>query len=159
MGNHGKLSAAMQAAIVGGAVAGLGAFVVPMAIVIGGNAGGWAAAAAGGVCLAGTLVGQALSRFLDITQRPVAAVLWPMAARFVLPLGCGLACQIRGGDLAEGGVLYYLLVFYPLTLGVETVLSLSCSPIAALGRLPGGRHGNQRDAMTAQLEHGRKTRA
>ena len=35
-----------------------------------------------------------------------------------------VAIQFRGGPLAEAGFLYYLLVFYPVTLVVETVLSL-----------------------------------
>ena len=33
--------------------------------------------------------------------------------------------HLRGGVLAEAGVLVYLLVFYPVTLGVETTLSLA----------------------------------
>ena len=41
-----------------------------------------------------------------------------------IPFGVGLAIHLGGGPLANAGFLYYLLVFYPVTLAAETGLSL-----------------------------------
>ena len=47
-----------------------------------------------------------------------------MFARMGVPLICGLVLQLRGGMLAQAGVLFYLAAFYPVTLTLETALSL-----------------------------------
>lgn len=44
--------------------------------------------------------------------------------RLGIPLLAGLIIHLQGGPLAEAGLLYYLLVFYPVALTVEIALSL-----------------------------------
>ncbi len=47
-----------------------------------------------------------------------------MLPRMGVPLAGALMLQMSPGPLAEAGVMYYLLVFYPITLAIETLLSL-----------------------------------
>jgi len=62
-----------------------------------------------------------------------------MAARMGIPLAFALACHLRGGLLADAGLLYYLLLFYPVTLGVETAWLLPGRSAAAAA--PGPQEG------------------
>ena len=105
-------------------VLGMYALVAPVAGYWGGSAGLWAAATAAVLCLAGAGLALVISRALHKPKHALYAMLLGMAARMGVPLAFGLACHLRGGVLAEAGLLYYLLVFYPFTLGVETLLSL-----------------------------------
>ena len=98
--------------------------VAPVAFFIGSMSGLWAAAVAAMVCLVGAAVALAISHLLRSPEHALYGVLFGMAARMCIPLASGLLLHLCGGALAEAGVLYYLLVFYPLTLGVETMLSL-----------------------------------
>jgi hypothetical protein len=41
-----------------------------------------------------------------------------------VPLAAALIAVFAGGPLADAGFLYYLVVFYPITLAVETLLAL-----------------------------------
>ena len=52
-----------------------------------------------------------------------------MLVRMGIPLGAALLVVFRGGPLADAGFLYYLVVFYLVTLTVETFLALG-------GRVP-----------------------
>jgi hypothetical protein len=124
-------SLAARAAFLGLVVVGLYGVVSPAAGLWGGWAGLWAAAAAAGVCLAGALSALVASHVLSGPKYALAAMLAGTAARMGIPLAFALACQLHGGALAEAGLLYYLLIFYPVTLGIETVLSL---PVAERSR-------------------------
>ena len=105
-------------------VVGLYALVAPVAGFCGGAAGIWAAAAAALLCLAGAGLALVVSHALREPNHALYGMLLGMAARMGIPMGFGLLCHLQGGALAEAGLLYYLLVFYPVTLGVETALSL-----------------------------------
>ena len=105
-------------------VLGLYAMVAPVAGFCSGSAGLWAAAAAAVLCLAGAGLALVLSHALREPKRALYGMLLSMAARMGVPLAVGLPCHLHGGVLAQGGLLYYLLVFYLVTLGVETLLSL-----------------------------------
>ncbi len=83
-----------------------------------------AASLAAGLCLAGAMAALLAAHWLRDPKLVLQAVLCGMATRMVVPLATGLLIHLRGGPLADAGVLYYLLAFYPLTLGVETFLSL-----------------------------------
>ena len=109
----------------------LGAVVIGLSAVVGPVAGLWhgrtglrAVAVAAGVCLLGALVALVIAHGLRAPRYALYGLLLGMAARMGIPLGCGLAFHLRGGALVDAGLLYYLLVFYPVTLGVETALSL-----------------------------------
>jgi hypothetical protein len=115
-------------------VLGVYVLVAPVVAHLKGSSGLAAAAAAAGACLAGAVPALVASRLLRGTRHALCGMLLAMALRFAVPLGIGLGCHLSGGPLAEGGILYYLLVFYPITLGVETALSLP--PAEAPGQHP-----------------------
>jgi hypothetical protein len=47
-----------------------------------------------------------------------------MALRTGVPFVVGIAVHLHGGPLAQAGLLWYLLMFYPIALVVGTILSL-----------------------------------
>lgn len=96
----------------------------PVAFYRNGSTGLWAAALAALFCLTGALMALIASHALRGPQFALLAMFVGMAARMGVPLFLGVALHLRGGPLAEAGLLYYLLVFYPVTLAVETALSL-----------------------------------
>ena len=117
-------SIAARGAFLGLVVLGLYGLVAPVAYYCGGQTGMLAAVAAAFLCLAGATVALVVSHALREPNHALYGMLLGMAARMGIPMGFGLLCHMQGGALAEAGLLYYLLVFYPVTLGVETALSL-----------------------------------
>ena len=83
-----------------------------------------AAGVAAASCLLGAATALVVSHLLREPQHAMAALLVATTARMGVPLLVGLVAYLRGGPLAEAGLLYYLLVFYPVTLAVEIGLSL-----------------------------------
>ena len=126
---------ATQSALLGLAVLCVYLVVAPVAASLSGGAGLAAAAAAAGLCLLGAGSALVVTRPFRGPNYALFNLLIGMPLRMGLPLAVGLVLQWRGGLLAGAGVLYYLLVFYPIALGVETVLSL---PTAE--RPPDGTH-------------------
>jgi hypothetical protein len=94
-----------------------------VAWLVSGGAGLGASLAAAVTCWLPALVSLALAEWLR-GPNLLAGWLGGMAVRLGVPLGCAVAVQARGGWLAEAGYLYYLAALYPLTLLVETWLSL-----------------------------------
>jgi len=119
-----NLSLAARSTILVTVAVTLYALLAPTAFFFGGVAGLWAAAAAAAMCLGGAGIALVISYLLRSPARALCGMLLGTAARMAIPLGFGLAAHLRGGPLAEAGLLYYLLVFYPVTLAVETALSL-----------------------------------
>ena len=100
------------------------AVVGPVAGRLKGGLGVAAAAIAAGLCLAGAGVALAAANALRSPERALLGMLIGLIARMFIPLGCGVAMFFYSPPLAEAGILVYLLIFYPLTLGVETALAL-----------------------------------
>jgi hypothetical protein len=100
------------------------AVIGPVAAHRGGSHGFWAAAVAAALCLSGATVALLLSHALRGGKLVLYAVLLGMAARLGVPLGLGLALHLCNEPLANSGLLFYLLVFYPVSLIVEIYLSL-----------------------------------
>jgi predicted Na+-dependent transporter len=117
-------SLAAHSAVLAGAVLVVYAVVAPVA----GRHGGWmglaAAAAAAAFCLLGAGLALVACRGLRQPKYALHGVLVGMVVRMGVPLVLALVFQVRGGPLAEAGLLLYLIVFYPVTLSVETALSL-----------------------------------
>ena len=124
-------SIAARGTFLGLVVVGLYGLVAPVAGLCGGRVGLLAAAAAAVLCLAGSGLALVVSHALREPNHVLYGMLFGMAARMGIPLGFGLLCHVQSGALAEAGLLYYLLVFYPVTLGVETALSLPRSQASA----------------------------
>lgn len=100
------------------------AIVGPLAGCIGGSMALAAASVAALSCLAGAALALMASALLPGPKLALAALLIGMAARMGTPFAVGLAIHLQGGPLAKAGLLYYLLVFYPITLTAEILLSL-----------------------------------
>jgi hypothetical protein len=115
---------AFRGGVLGLAVAALAAVLLPVAGLMDGRAGVGAAAAAAAVCVAGAASALGISHLLRGPELALPSLLLGMAARTGLPLLLAMVIQFRGGPLADAGFLYYLLVFYPVTLSLETILSL-----------------------------------
>ena len=115
---------ATQAATLGIAVVVVYAGVAPVAGYLRGVAGLAASATAAGACLAGAeLALVACYRFRD-REDAWQGVLLAVLPRMGIPLTVALVFLFVGGVLVKGGMLYYLVVFYLLTLTLETVLTL-----------------------------------
>jgi hypothetical protein len=117
-------SLAARATLLGLAVFGLYALVAPVAVLCNGSAGLWAAATSAGLCFSGAALALMADRLFHGSNRALWSVSVGMLLRMGVPLAFALALQLTGGILAKAGLLYYLLVFYPVTLCLETALSL-----------------------------------
>jgi hypothetical protein len=53
------------------------------------------------------------------------SILFGMLSRTLIPLVLGVLLHAKVPVLAEGGMIFYLLVFYLLTLALETALLLA----------------------------------
>jgi hypothetical protein len=100
------------------------AIVGPVAWHASGSAGLEAAAAAGAACLLGAGAALVATDFCQRRGRPLHGVLFGMVLRMGAPSAFAAYCRWQSGVLFEGGALYYLVVFFLVTLGVETALSL-----------------------------------
>lgn len=96
----------------------------PVAFHIGGLIALAAAALAASLCLIGAGAALMLTCLLSGPNLALLAMMTSMMARMAIPLGFGITVHLLGGPLCKAGLLYYLLVFYPVTLSVETMLSL-----------------------------------
>jgi hypothetical protein len=125
-------SLAVRSAILFSTVAVFYAIVAPIGYLWLGSVAWVGAAAAAGICLVGALLAMIASHLL--AKSPLYGMLLGMGFRMGIPLSFALIVHQLGGVLAEAGLLYYLVAFYPVTLAVETALSLP--PAEALTRCP-----------------------
>jgi len=101
----------------------------PVVALLHGPVGLAGSGAACGLCFLGAALGLALARcFRD--SFPGAGFTIGMLPRMGIPLGGGIWLHLRGGVLAEGGIMFYLLMFYPVTLALETWLLLGASGVS-----------------------------
>jgi len=111
--------------------------VGPVAAYMGGVEALRAAAVAALVCLAGSELGLAASLPFRNPQTLWLGVLLGMLPRLGIPLGFAAFFSFQGGRLANAGFLYYLLVFYLVSLAVETaVMVLRASVNPSSSRMP-----------------------
>ncbi len=121
-----------RAAVLGVAEVMAAAVILPLGWVISRNwTGVFAGAVAGGVCLLAAWMALAVSEPLRKPPRMLTFVLVGMMIRMGVPLVAALTVFFMGCPLADAGFLYYLVGFYPVTLTVETFLSVpQCEPKA-----------------------------
>jgi hypothetical protein len=104
------------------------ALVAPVAWRLSGPMGLAAAGVAAACCwfgaLSGSLVALVVGRLVQEQARVSYEFLSGMLLRMGIPLVVALGFHFSHGLLASAGLLYYLLVFYPVTLAMETALSL-----------------------------------
>jgi hypothetical protein len=54
----------------------------------------------------------------------MALVVVGMLIRMIIPLAAVVVVYFQRGPLADAGFVYYVIVFYPVTLSVETFVTL-----------------------------------
>lgn len=134
--NRGLLTSQIALAL---AVVAMGAAVGAIAWWVAGSSGVAAAGLAGVTCWLGAAGALETATLLARRGHGLAGLLAGMAIRMGVPLAMALILFVRGGPLVEGGLLYYFLAFYPLTLAIETAFSLwvrpsDCRTAAAAGQ-------------------------
>jgi hypothetical protein len=90
-----------------------------------GRPGVWAALAAAGLCVAGSVLGLVVVTLLQssliLGQQAFGVVLAAMLPRMFVPLAGAVVLRLNGGPLYEAGALYFVIGFYLLTLAAETL--------------------------------------
>jgi hypothetical protein len=119
------LSIGARTAILLATVGGAWAVAAPIAYTLDAGAGAGAATLAAAVAAAGSLAALLLASLLRGPSRALIGLLGGMFFRMAPPLIVALVAQQRGGPLAEGGLVYYLAVFYLVAMVAEVGLSLS----------------------------------
>jgi hypothetical protein len=97
---------------------------VPVAMHLGGFPALAAAALAAGLCGAGAATALVVGDRLRGPSGVLTALGIGIVARTGVPLAVVVALHLRGGLLAQAGLLWYFVVFYPITLIAATLLSL-----------------------------------
>ena len=82
------------------------------------------AALAACVCWIAATMALVVTGFVKQSPSGVVGILVASAVRFGLPLVAGVIVQSGGGALAQSGFLCLIVVFYLITLAVETTLSV-----------------------------------
>ena len=106
------------------------AIVAPFAYDRHGVDGVLATATAAGVCWSAASLALVASALVRGQFAGFHAMILGMFFRVGLPLAAGVYLTKRGGSLADAGVFGLLVIFYLLTLAVETPLSLALLPTA-----------------------------
>jgi len=117
-------SLAARSALLTLVVLGLYVLVAGIAWSLSGATGVAAAALAAACCWLGAAAALIVGGIAQQQGHILLALLLGIFLRVGIPLAVAAVFHFRGGSLAEAGLLYYFLVFYPLTLTVETTLSL-----------------------------------
>lgn len=102
------------------------AVVGPLAIHWGGLPGLAAGSLAAVSCWIGAVAGFLIGR--RMAPNVLGTLLAGMAFRMGVPLAFGAAIHFLGRPLAQAGFLYYLLLFYPAALLMETMSSVPRRP-------------------------------
>lgn len=102
----------------------VGCAVLPVAWALGGIAGLAGAGLAMLICLVCGVLAVVVTSLFDRPEMVLQQVVFGMGIRTVLPLAvCGVV-SYRGGWLMEGGMVFYLLIFYFVVLLADTLVLL-----------------------------------
>lgn len=104
------------------------AAAAPLAYQLRGIQGLAAAGVAAGICWLGAVGAAPIAALFHGPSAVMVGIGLSMLARTVLPLIVGVTLHAMVPALAEGGMIYYLLAFYLLTLATETVVSVAQIP-------------------------------
>lgn len=118
----------VQSAALAGTVLLAGMAVAPVAIWQAGKEGLAAVVAAAALCLAGAEVALLLGWRFREPHRAWIGFTIGMVPRMGVPLVAALIANFSAGPLVDCGFLYYLIVFYFVTLGLETAVSVPFDP-------------------------------
>lgn len=98
--------------------------VAPVAWLISGRVGLLAAAVAAGLCVVAALVALLVNFFFHGPALALHSMVAGMMLRMGIPLAVGMVLHQKVELLATHGMLYYMVVFYFISLATEVVLTL-----------------------------------
>jgi hypothetical protein len=117
-----------QSALIGCALLAAWLLLSPLAMQTAGAEGLQAAAIAAVVCWLGAQFSLAIAALIGEGASLLSRIWLGMAARAMFPLVIGTALHIRNPGLNAAGLIFYVLVFYMVTLAADTALLLSRVP-------------------------------
>jgi hypothetical protein len=117
-----------QSAVVGGALLLVWLLLAPLAVSLDGSLGLVAAAIAAGACWMGAQFSLLIATLVRGTDHLLHRIVLGMTARSMFPLVLGAGLHIRNPQLAAAGLIFYVLVFYMVSLAAETALLLAQVP-------------------------------
>jgi hypothetical protein len=115
-------SLAWLSCLIAAATFGCWTVAAPAAYLLSGQIGLLAAGTAAVCCYLGAIGALLLAHWFRGPDGLLPRVLGGMFVRMSVPLACALGVQLGHGPLADAGFVYYVLVFYLVTLAVETGL-------------------------------------
>lgn len=118
--------------------------VAPVAWSLAGGDGVAAATAGCGACTLAAALALTLGQLISANEAPLAHLGGGLFVRMTLPLAYALVLMKTSPALVAAGGLYYLVVFYLVTLAVETALTLPIAAVPASTALPStgaAKHG------------------
>lgn len=118
-----------------------GLVVLPVAYAVGGPAGLVAALSAAALCLASGALSLLASTVVSRASAPLGGLLVGIMVRMALPLGAVMVIYHRGGWLVAAGMIYYVLVFYMITLAAETWIAVGQTDSVATASRGEHAHG------------------
>jgi hypothetical protein len=125
-----------QSALIGCALLAAWLLLSPLALQTAGAEGLQAAAIAAVVCWLGAQFSLAIAALIGEGASLLSRIWLGMIARAMFPLVIGTALHIRNPGLNAAGLIFYVLVFYMVTLAADTALLLSrvSEPLAPASR-------------------------
>jgi len=102
----------------------ISALLVPVAYSQHGVDGVKACVIAGSICLFGGLSAMTVSDTLPGPDLAIANLLFTIFLRLGIPIGICVFVFAMGDRLVDAGLVYYLIVFYPVLLLLETAFSV-----------------------------------
>jgi hypothetical protein len=115
-------SLAWSSGVLAAATLGCSAVAGPVAFLLSGRVGLLAACLAALSCYLGALGALLLANWFRGPKNLLPRVLAGMSLRMTIPMAAVLGVQLSRSPLAEAGFVYYVLMFYLVTLAVETGL-------------------------------------
>jgi hypothetical protein len=117
-----------QSALIGCALVVAWLLLAPLAMRLNGSDGLRAAAIAAVCCWLGAQFSLLIAAMIRGGATLMTRIWLGMIARAMFPLVVGTALHLRDPQLAAAGLIFYVLVFYMVTLAADTALLLSQVP-------------------------------
>jgi hypothetical protein len=123
-----RLGLVAQSLFVAAALAGALLLLAPLAYAISGPFGLQVELLAALLCWMGALFSLSISAFIRGGVSVMNRMVLGMTARAMMPLVLGVGLHMKDASLAGAGLIFYVLVFYMVTLTADTALLLSQVP-------------------------------
>jgi hypothetical protein len=99
--------------------------LAPLAYSVSGMSGLQVSLLAGAICWLGAQFSLLISQLVRGEEVIFPRLVLGMTARAMVPLVLGTGLQLKNAQLASAGLIFYVLVFYMVTLAADTALLLS----------------------------------